>query len=499
MGDLLLGLDIGTSGVKAGLVDAEGKLVGLGRAAHENEKPHPGWVECDPEVWWRGVLEAIREACTTAKAGCERVAAVGISALFPAVIAMDEQGQALHPAILYSDGRSIAQVGRIAEVMPREEYERRIGNVLMPGTCAVTSMAWLREERPEIYGRADCLGFANTYVAHRLTGHFATDPSAVSLSGLAEVGDPWRWSGELCERMEVDAGKLPRVLGAAEVVGEVTREAARETGLREGTPVACGCGDVVASTMAAGVTGDDMVLCTTGSTDCVTMPLRRPIEDRRWANCAYIPRGLWIAIGTMTSTGASVEWFVREVMGSSGEAGLEAMTELAASSSPGAGGVVFLPYLQGERTPVWDPEARGMFFGLSASTGRGDLARSVFEGIAMGMRQVIESLEESLGRPAPEICVVGGATRNALWMEMRADVLQRELRVWEFQEASALGAALLGGRAAGWWESFEAAAGRARQGRRPRTVSPRPEVAEVYARGYGVYRGLYPAMRGVGA
>jgi len=495
MSELLLGLDIGTSGVKVGVVDADGRLLGLGRAAHENDTPHPGWVQCDPERWWQGVLVSLRDACGQAQVSPDAIRAVGVSVLFPCIVPLDGDGHALYPAILYCDRRSAAQVEAIQKLIPRDQYESTIGNVLVPGTCAATSVAWLRDEQPDAYANAHVLGFANTAVTARLTGEFCADPTMVALSGLVDIHDPWRWSGELCERLGFDARRLPRVAGAAEVVGTVTRAAAEETGLRAGTPVVCGCGDVPASALGVGAAEPATVVYVAGSTDCVAVPISKPTADRRWVNSGYVPRGMWLAIGTTTSSGVSVEWFLREILGQSGSGGLRAMTELAEASPLGSGRIIYVPYLQGERTPIWDPRVRGIFFGLSSTTQRADLARAVFEGTAFALRQVIECLEGVVGAPVDEIRAVGGGTKNPLWNQIKADVLRKRLAVLEFQETSALGAALLAALGVGLHESFEAAAEVARSCNRANVVEPDESRSVQYDELFALFAKLYPTTR----
>jgi len=495
MSDLLLGLDIGTSGVKVGVVNAEGRLLGLGRAAHENETPHPGWVQCDPERWWQGTIVSLRQACAGANISPGDIAAVGVSVLFPCIVPLDAGGHGLYPAILYCDRRSFAEADAIAAIIPRECYEACIGNVLVPGTCAVTSLAWLRDHESDAYANARAFGFANTAITARLTGEFATDPTQVALSGLVDIRDPWRWNRDLCEQLGIDGDRMPRVAGAAEVIGTVTRAAAAETGLRPGTPVVCGCGDVPASALGAGASEPGTVVYVAGSTDCVAVPTLAPTPDRRWVNSAYVPRGMWLPIGTTTSSGVSVEWFLREFLGRGGSDGLQAMTALASQAPVGSGGLLFLPYLQGERTPIWDPRARGAFFGLSTATTRSHLARAVFEGTAFALRQVIECLEGILGRPVDEIRAVGGGTKNALWNQIKADVLRKRLAVLEFQETSALGAALLAAIGAGIHPSFAAAAEVARACNRARIVAPEPSSATRYEALHEHFAKFYPATK----
>jgi xylulokinase len=486
--DLLAGVDVGTSGVKVGLFDPAGRLVGLGRTSYGVESPHPGWAQTNPELWWQSFLGALRQACDAGEVEPDAIAALGFSVLFPAVAPLDGRGRALHPALLYCDQRSLPQVREIERRIPRIDYEVTIGNRLVPGTCAATSMCWLRDQAPRAYAATETLGFANTFFASRLTGAFATDPSHAALSGLADIRDPWRWSDELCEVVGIERERLPQIVGAAQAVGKVTRATAAETGLRAGTPVVAGCGDVVASAFGAGARLDGTAVYIAGSTDCVAAVMPRPAADCAWVNCAYVSRETWLGIGTTTSSGASVEWFTREFL-PSGDLAL--MTELAASSLPRSSRLLYLPYLQGERTPVWDPQAKGLFIGLTASTKRGDLARAVFEGVAFALRQVIACA----GSEISEIRAVGGGTRNDLWNQIKADVLNLPLHVLTFQEMGTLGAALLAGVGGEVYGSLEQAMRVTDQAIGARIIEPDPERARLYDELFALYAELYPQTK----
>jgi len=497
LGGFLLGIDVGTSAVKAGVFDAEGRLLGLGRASHRVDSPQPGWAQCDPELWWQGILRALGGACDEARIRPDEIGAIGMGVLFPCIVPLEAKGRALYPAILYCDQRSLAQVRTIEAKLGKEQYEQTIGNMLVPGTCAVTSIAWLRDEEPGAYRAARAFAFANTFVIARLTGRFAADPSMVGLSGLVDMRDPWHWSSELCDRLAIDKARLPEIVGSAEVAGTVTERASGETGLRAGTPVVCGGGDVPVCAGGGGAASQQTLVYVAGSTDCTALPMSRPTADRRWANTAYIPRGTWLGIGAMTSSGAAVEWFAREFLGEAGPDGLRRMTELASSSPAGSNGVLFLPYLQGERTPVWDPLARGLFIGLTSRTTLADVARAVFEGTAFALRQMLECVDCVGGQRAAEIRAVGGGTRNTLWNQIKADVLQQALQVLEFQETGTLGAALLAGLGSGVYSSFEEAVAVARLAGGVRTVEPDPKLAGLYDDLFGLYSQLYPLTKAV--
>ena len=495
MQHLLAGIDVGTSGVKTGLFDAAGRLLGLGRSSHAISSPRPGWAECDPGVWWNGVIASLTEACSAAGVAASDVSAVGAGTLFPAIVPLDAAAHALQPAILYCDRRSLEQVNAIEAAIPREEYQATIGNMLVPGTCAVTSIAWLRDERPDVYRAAHVIGFANTFIIARLTGCFCTDPSSASLSGLVNAHDPWQWSEKLCEALRIDRDSLPQIIGSDKVAGTVIRSAAQATGLKEGTAVVCGAGDVPVAAVAIGAASAETAAYVAGSTDCIAVPMSSPTCDRRYVNCAYVPRDAWLGIGTTTSSGSSLAWLAEEIFGKGGKAGLDLLMGLASSSPPGSNGLLYLPYLMGERTPVWDPLARGMFVGLTTETTRSDLARAVLEGTAFALRQALECAEHVTGQTVALVRAVGGGTRSPLWNQVKADVLHKPIDVLHHQEAGALGAALLAGLGVGVYGSFRKAVDVARAASAAETIEPDTRHSELYDRLFNLYAQLYPSTR----
>lgn len=480
--DLLLGLDVGTSSVKAGLFAPEGRLAALTRVPYRTEMPHPGWAETPPERWWRAAARAIRGLGGVG----DRVAAVGLSVLFPALTAMDEQGKALRPAILYCDQRSAKEAADLGG--DRRQIERLTGNRMLPGTCSLSSLLWLRHHESGVYRRAHVFGHACTFLAHRLTGRLAVDRTSAGLSGMMAMGREDAFSARLCGLAGVELGRLPTVLRCSDVVGGVTRAAARTTGLRTGTPVVIGTGDAAAAAFGAGLAGPDRALCVLGSSDNVVTASRTPALDPHACNMAHCVDGCWVSIATATSTGTSVDWFAREFL--SRHATGRDVVRLAAKSPPGARGVVFLPYLQGERTPVWDPGARGVFYGLTASTTREDMARAVLEGCAFAFRQVVQT------RPGrPKLLVVGGVAQSRPQVQMRASVVGRPLHVMAFQETAALGAAMLAGLGAGVYRSPRAAIAATDALRETRPIRPEGAERRVYEERFRTYEGLYPALK----
>ena len=490
---MLLGIDLGTSGVKAGFFDRRGKLLGLGRGSgYRFASPRPGWAECDAGGWWPAIVEAVRAALRGGVDG-RAVQGVGLATFFPTIIPMAGDGRPLRPGLLYSDQRSAAQVRAIEELIPREQYERTIGNRLAPGNTGVASIRWVQDNEPALYTSAAVMGFANTVVLWRMTGATVTDWTSASLSGLVDIADPTRWDEGLCATLGVEQGKLPRIVGPLEPAGALVAAAAAELGLRAGIPVVCGAGDTAASALGAGILEPGEVIYSSGTTDNFSAAMPRPAGDRRWINVGYVQRDRWLGIGANTSGGLSLDWFCREVMGGEGGRFVEEALRLAEAAPSGR--LVYLPYLQGERTPLWDAKARGLFLGLSAATTRGEMARAVLEGTAFSARHILECLEEMTGERVDAVPAVGGGTRSPTWNRIKADVLQRPLEVLRFQETAALGAAAMAGVGAGVYESAAAAVEAVRGGQERDRVEPDPGRAAGYDRLYRVYRDAYERNR----
>jgi xylulokinase len=501
-GDLLMGIDLGTSGVKVGIYNSVGRLFGLGRSSkYDVVSPQPGWSQNDPESWWDALILAMQDSFSKARIKGSDIKAVGLSTIFPVVIPLDPNGFPTHPAILYSDRRSIKQVNDIFGRISREKYQAITGNVLVPGNSSVASMAWLRDEKPDIYGSAKVLGSANTYITARLTGGFYTDTTNAALSGLTDINKPWQWSEELCDVCSIDSDRLPDIKNPDEVIGEIGRAVSEKTDLKTGTPVVCGCGDAVASPFGAGAHTEGSIVYTAGTTDCVTVGLSKPAKDLRWVSTANIPHKSWCAIGTTTSSGASIEWFKKvfykqKITNSRSRSDIyKIMTELAGSCPAGSRGVLYLPYLQGERTPLWDPLARGMFIGLKTSTSIGALTRAVFEGTALSLRDVIECLEGVVSDPVKEIRAVGGCTKSRLWNQIKADILCKPIDVLQFQETGSLGAALLAGIGSGVYASYEEASNVAREVIDVKRVEPDPDNRQMYDELFSIYKEVYPSIK----
>ncbi len=497
----LLGLDVGAAGVKVGIFTPRGEQRGLAYLPQVAEHPRSGWAESAADGWWVAAIKGIDVAASRAGIDRRRVAAVGLSTMCPSLLALDARGEPLRPAILFLDVRSTAQAERLQRLVDVEEHWRLTGNRLAPGTTSVTSIAWIRDNEPEVYSRTAVFAHANTYLAFRLTGQFAMDWTNASFTGLFATGGARDWSPTLLSAFGVPAEKLPPTMLSSTCVGKITPEAARITGLAAGTPVAIGAADTACAALGIGVVEPGQVFETVGTSGVLSVCADVPAFDRRFLNRCHAVGDRWLLMGATSAPGASLRWYrdqfcgrEQELAAATGVDAYDLMCEEASRSPAGAGRLLFLPYLSGERSPIWDPHARGVLFGLSLATTRADVTRAILEGTAFGLRQNAAVAEELLGRPLEVVRSVGGGAKSPLWSQIKADVLNRPVQAVRFGEAAVLGAAMLGGLAAGVYRDHAEAA-RMASPTEAITFLPRPEVRVLYDDLYAVFSSLYPQVK----
>jgi len=471
-----IGLDVGTSGVKALAVAEDGEIMGRAEVGYGLSTPKPGWAEQDPEDWWRATQEALEEL------GADDVAGIGLSGQMHGLVALDTDEQVLRPAILWNDQRTGDQCAEIEERIGLADLVAATGNRALTGFTA-PKLLWLREHEPDVYGRIAHILLPKDYVRLRLCGERAIDVADASGTLLFDVAHR-RWSDEVCSALEIETGWLPRALESPEVSGE--------TG--DGIPVAAGAGDQAAGALGVGVVEAgaplSVVLGTSGVVFCALPEFAADEEARVHAFCHAVPE-TWHAMGVMLSAAGSLAW-LRDTVAAGVEYG-ELVAE-AAKWEPGVEGLTFLPYLAGERTPHADPDARGAFAGLGLRHDRGALVRAVLEGVAFGLRDSLDLIAE-LGPLPDRGRVSGGGARSEEWLRIVASVLELPLERTAADEGAAFGAALLGGVAGGLWSSPAEAAEAAV--RPTSTVEPVADWIAEYAEGRETFRALYPAIRDV--
>ncbi len=466
---VLVGLDVGTTGVKALALSPEGEVVARAERGYPLSTPRPGWSEQDPEDWWRASEAALADL------GVEP-AGIGLSGQMHGLVCLDSEERVLRPAILWNDQRTGAECEEIEARVGLERLIALTGNRALTGFTA-PKLLWVRRHEPDVYARIAHVLLPKDYVRLRLTGARAIDVADASGTLLFDVAGR-RWSDEVLDALELPAAWLPEALESPEVSGHWN-----------GIPVAAGSGDQSAAALGVGIDRPGPVSVVLGTSGVVLAALpgfQADPQARVHAFCHAVPGG-WQAMGVMLSAAGSLAW-LRDVAGGT----FDELTAEAASWPPGAEGLTFLPYLQGERTPHADPGARGAFAGLSLRHDRGALARAVLEGVAYGLRDSLDLLR-ALGVEAEVGRVSGGGARSDLWLTIVASALGIPLERTVSEEGSAYGAALLGGVAAGVFADVHeavAACVRVRD-----TVEPEPGWREAYEDGHRRYQALYPALR----
>ncbi len=492
--DVLLGIDIGTGSVKLAFVDSKGRILGMEKKAHSIETPREGWVEVPIEDIWNNIIEKIRELVKNAPEAAKRVRGIGISTLCPGLTPLAEDGSALAPSVIYADARSLNETEEIRSRIGEEAIFNVSGNILMPGSTSLTSILWFRNQRPEIHRKTAVYGHINTFIGKKLTGKFGIDYSNASYTGIFETSGGFRWSLELVRRVDLEEEKLPPLLPAWKSLGGLTNQDFITAGLPAGIPVAMGGGDTACSAFAVGVMEHNQVFESAGTSNVITVCSEKPNFDRRFMNRCHVVPGRWLYHGAMSSTGASIRWLLDEVFSLKRESEYERVFSLDKIAPPDAPCPVFLPYMAGERSPVWDPRARGVFFGLGLTTRREHLVRALFESCAYGSRQLLEIVETLTGDRFNRILSIGGWSEIDPLNRIKADITERTVDALDISEAAVLGAALLGGMASGVYATFHDASASIPKTVR-KTFIPDSSHAIWYEKRYSIYTSLYPRLR----
>jgi len=495
--EYLLGVDVGTYALKAALWSPEGRLVEVAKREYGVNHPHPLWAEQDPDTWWQALNAATREVVRKAAAKPASIRGIGVSAFVPPLVALDREGQVLRPAILSFDQRSTPQATRLRRERGGTVF-KIAGNRIAPGAFSATSMVWIKENEPPIFEDAHKFVHASGYMTYRLTGVVAMDFSNASTTLLFDIARR-KWSEELCTVMGVPMAKLPDAVGSWEVVGEVTPEAAGDLGLKRGVPVVAGGNDSACSMLGAGVIEPGMVLESIGTSIIFAYVNDRPVFDARLMNrCHVVPRR-WFNLAGMSTPGAAYRWFREELGQQEKQLAAERDTdpytlldEAADTSPPGARGLTFLPYLSGERSPIWDPQARGVIFGLTLSHTRKDLIRSILEG---GAYVVFDNMEvfTKRGVDIKEIRITGGGAKSRVWRQIMADVLGVPLQIPSTVETATLGAAILAGCGAKIFKTPQEAVNRLVKVEE--AEKPRANQHTIYVKRFQLFKKIYDSLR----
>lgn len=485
-----LGIDASTTGIKALLIDEAGNVTGTATTELSLSTPQPLWSEQDPADWWQGAVDSIRQVLADTGLSGEEVAAVGLTGQMHGLTLLDQAGEVLRPAILWNDQRTGPQCDEIRRRLGKTRLIELTGNDALTGFTA-PKILWVRENEPEIFAKARHILLPKDYLRLKLTGDYATDRAGAAGTLLLDVKTR-NWSAAVLEALEIPPEWLPPTHEGPEVTGHISLEAAQATGLKAGTPVVGGGGDQAAQAVGVGVVQPGIIALTLGTSGVVFASTGEPFiepEGRLHAFCHAVP-GRWHLMGVMLSAAGSLRWY-RDTLAPG--AVFDALLAPAAEVPPGCEGLLFLPYLTGERTPHPDPLARGAFVGLTVRHTQPHLTRAVLEGVAFGLRDSFELIKGAGLAEVKQVRVSGGGARSPLWRQILADVLNAELVTVNTTEGAAYGAALLAGVGAGVWSDVDAACQSTIQV--TGSTTPQADVVARYERSYATYRELYPALK----
>lgn len=486
----LLGIDASTTGVKALLIDDNGEIVASSTTPLHLSTPRPLWSEQDPHDWWQAAITSIRNVVKEADA--ENIAAIGLTGQMHGLVLLDDAGEVLRPAILWNDQRCAEECDEIRARLGKDRLVQLSGNDALTGFTA-PKIVWVRNHEPDVYDRARHVLLPKDYLRYALTHEYAMDKADGSGTLLFDL-EKRDWSNEILDALEIPGAWLPPTFEGPEITGRITREAAEATGLREGTPVVAGGGDQSAQAVGVGAIRPGVLAVTMGTSGVVFAATETPLiepQGRLHAFCHAVPNR-WHLMGVMLSAAGSLQWY-RDAL--CPNVSFDELVTEAARVPAGSDGLLFLPYLCGERTPHPDPLARGAWIGLTNRHTRGHLTRAVLEGVAFGLKDIFALMLEVGMRDVHQVRVSGGGAKSMLWRQILADVLDSEPVTVNTTEGAAYGAALLAGVAAGVWSDVDTAC--AQTIRVSERISPDLANVSGYAEMYRQYQSLYPTLRPV--
>jgi xylulokinase len=494
----LMGIDVGTTGTKTLLIDDTGKVLASATSEYPMYTPRPLWAEQDPEDWWRAAVYSTRQVLKESGIDASEIAGIGLTGQMHGMVMLDAAGQVLRPCIMWNDQRTATQCEWIMNTVGRQRFLDLTLNRALPGFTA-PKIIWTRENEPAVYAQAAKVLLPKDYIRYRLTGVYATEVSDASGTVLLDVRHR-RWSEEVLSELGIPRDWMPECVESIVVTGEITAEVAEMTGLKKGTPVVGGGGDQAASAVGTGIVEPGLVSVTMGTSGVVfayTETPSRDAEGRLHTFCHAVP-DKWHVMGVTLSAGGSFRWF-RDTLGAA-EKNIAALSHVdpyviltseAQQAPAGSEGLLFLPYLTGERTPYADPDARGAFVGLTLRHDKRHMVRSVLEGVAYSLRDCIE-LFRDMAIPIQQVRAVGGGARSDVWRQIMADVFGTELVTINVTDSTAYGAALLAGVGSNVYASVPEAC--ATSIRITDRIEPIAANLTVYNEYYPVYQTLYHAL-----
>lgn len=499
----LLGVDIGTSSIKVVIIDNNAQIHGVSQASYKLISHNKNYIQIDTEDCWKTYIKCLKNIFSEKLINPKEITGIGISGLCPGLTAFDDNGNVLVEPIIYSDRRSLEEANFIGKTVDNDNIFSITANRVMAGAISSTSMLWIKRNMPEQYRNTKYFGHINTLFAYLMTKSFAIDYSNASYTGLFETvkGNDGNWSEELCSKIGIDIKKLPPILSSYNVVGYLNNHDIISLGIPKDTPVVIGGGDTACATFAAGITKDGDVCESVGTTNVLTVCVDKPLFDNRFLNRCHVVDGTWIYQGALSHVGSSLQWFrdnfCQDIIEKTkhelcDKTAYQLMDEEAFNSSQGANGVVFLPYMLGERSPIWDPYARGVFFGISLFNKRNDLIRAIMEGCGYGLRQLIEIAQEIRHSDISGFISIGGGAKSQIWAKIKSDITGKDITILDINDMAPVGAALLAGVGNNTFENVYQASDKVNKSVYKYITS---NNSLAYENNYKVYTNLYPKIK----
>lgn len=487
----LMGIDLGTSSLKTIIIDEQGQVVAQSVENYQFDTPYNGYAEQDPEVWWNACCKTVKNAMNQFEKNPEEISGISFSGQMHGLVMLDKQNKVIRPSILHCDARSYKQVTDINEQLGREQIRNRLLNPVYTGFL-LPSLLWVREEEPKHFEKIKSVFLPKDYIKFKFTGEINSDYSDASATLAFDI-ENLNWSEKILEELDIVREIFPQCYSTCEVIGNITKTAAEQTGLKTGTPVICGGADQVMQSMGNGVIRKGQATVNIGTSGQVCIQSDKPIKNKDLNTntfCGY-QKGKWYTMGAIINAGLSLNWF-NQLFESTD---YEEMNKAVEKVSPGSEGVIFLPYLNGERTPHLNPNISGMFLGVNLKTKRPQLTRAVMEGVAFALNQCIELMNE-LELYTREMVASGGGARSKAWLQMQADIYNIPLKIATTEEQACLGATIAAGVGSGIFKNVEEGC-RQIVKYQDRIYEPNVVNNEKYQEYFALYKKTYQQSKGV--
>lgn len=492
---LLLGIDIGTTGTKCAVYDLYGKIIARAYQEYPMIHPQDGWTEQDPHRWWDAVQTNLKKIFEEQKVNSSRILSIGLSCT-NAVALVDQNGEPIYNAIGHQDCRADQQVEWLKKHMNEEEVAQIAGNRIVRGSFFLPSIRWIIDHYPESTKHAYKILMPSGYIIQKLTGVFSMNKPRASFSLLCDI-ETGSWHKKLIKEAQIPPSLLPDTYNPYDIVGHVTKQAAEMTGLQQGTPVSAGCLDTVASTLASGAVDPGDVALTIGSSGRICYIDSHPATDHRILTAKSPYDGLYTIIQSTDNAGVSLRWFRDIFKTAVSHTAHEKITyqyidDIARKVPAGSGGLIYLPYLNGEKSPIWNANARAVFFGVSLETDFASMARSIMEGVAFSIRDCLTQMPSILSANTP-IPIGGGSSQSLLWCQIFADVLNHPILQLPTEETETLGDMIIAAQSVGIHD-IDRYFGKklAQEGL---TIYPTPDTVSIYNEGFQKYKKLYQNVK----